>query len=77
MRDWFTGTNGKPVSMALPSKGWYDIPEGLMFSVPTICHASGELEVVTDWDLSDHARAKIKASADELLTERAAVADLL
>ncbi|MCO4744746.1 MAG: malate dehydrogenase [Proteobacteria bacterium] len=77
MRDWWTGTNGKPVSMALPSKGWYGIPEGLMFSVPTICEADGSLTVVEDWELSDHAKAKIAASADELLKERAAVAELL
>jgi malate dehydrogenase len=77
MRDWWTGTSGKAVSMAVPSKGWYDIPEGLMYSVPTICHADGTLEVVTDWSLSDGARAKLKASADELLAEKAAVAELL
>ncbi|TNE85113.1 MAG: malate dehydrogenase [Deltaproteobacteria bacterium] len=77
MRDWWTGTNGKPVSMAVPSKGWYDIPEGLMYSVPTICHADGTLEVITDWELDDAAKAKVKASADELLKEKAAVADLV
>lgn len=77
MHDWFFGTQGKPVSMAVTSKGWYGIPEGLIYSVPTICGPSGELTVVEDWALSDHAKAKIAASADELLKERAAVADLI
>ena len=34
MRDWWLGSNGRIVSMALPSEGWYGVPEGLVFSFP-------------------------------------------
>ena len=29
MRDWWQGSQGRVVSMAIPSQGWYDVPEGL------------------------------------------------
>ena len=32
MRDWWHGTGDRVVSMAIVSKGWYDVPEGLVFS---------------------------------------------
>ncbi len=76
MRDWWTGTNGKVVSMALPSKGWYGVPEGLMFSVPCTI-ADGEVSVIEDWPTDAFWESKRDANVAELLGERAAVAELL
>ena len=75
MRDWFLGTD-QVVSMAVPSKGEYGVPEGLIFSFPCRCNG-GNYEVITDWTLDDFARQKIAENVAELESERAAVADLL
>ncbi|MEL0028881.1 MAG: malate dehydrogenase, partial [Perlucidibaca sp.] len=45
MRDWALGTNGKIVSMAIPSDGSYGIPEGLVYSYPVTCE-NGEYTIV-------------------------------
>jgi malate dehydrogenase len=77
MRDWWHGTNGRIVSMALPSQGWYGVPEGLVFSFPCTVDSNGKATVVEDMDLSDDTRAGIQRNVDDLLGERTAVADLL
>lgn len=76
MRDWFHGTGDKVVSMAIPSQGWYGVPEGLIFSFP--CRvADGKVSVIEDWEIDDFGRAKIEQNVSDLLGEREAVADLL
>ncbi len=77
MRDWFFGTDGEIVSMAIPSQGWYGVPEGLIFSFPVRIAADGSYSVVEDIALNDYDKQKIQASVDELLGERDAVKDLL
>lgn len=76
MRDWWQGSNGRIVSMAIPSKGWYGVPEGLMFSVPCVCEG-GSYQVLTDLELDDRAKAKIAENVTALEAEKAAVADLI
>lgn len=69
---------GKFFSAAVPSNGEaYGIPAGLMYSVPVRSHGNGDYEIVTNLELSDFAKAKIKVTTDELLTEREVVKDLL
>jgi malate dehydrogenase len=77
MRDWWNGTDGRIVSMSIPSQGWYDVPEGLIFSFPVKVDAEGNVHVVTDLQLDDYARARIQDNVDGLTAERSAVADLL
>lgn len=77
MRDWWRGTDGRIVSMAIPSKGWYGVPEGLIFSFPVRVSADGQIEVVQGLPVDAFTRAKIQENVDALLEERAAVADLL
>jgi malate dehydrogenase len=77
VRDWFLGSNGRIVSMAIPSKGWYGVPEGLIYSFPVICHGGGKLEVVTGYELDAFGKQKIADNIAELESEKAAVADLL
>jgi malate dehydrogenase len=75
MRDWVRGSDGW-VSMAIPSKGDYDIEEGVICSFPVTC-SGGEYEVVQGLELNDFSREKIQASVDELKEEREAVKDLI
>ena len=76
MRDWWQGSNGQIVSMAIPSKGWYDVPEGLIFSFPVTIE-NGKIEVVADWPVDAFCADKIRENVEALDEERAAVADLL
>ena len=48
-----------------------------MFSFPIRSDGQGGWEIVQGLELSDFARAKIKATEDELKEERAVIADLL
>ena len=64
-------------SAGVYSDGSYGIDEGLMFSFPIRSDGQGRWEIVQGLELSDFARAKIKATEDELKEERAIIADLL
>tara|TARA_B100001113_G_scaffold326544_1_gene299533 strand:+ start:55 stop:1053 length:999 start_codon:yes stop_codon:yes gene_type:complete len=76
MRDWWQGSDGRIVSMAIPSEGWYGVPEGLVFSFPCRCQ-DGEVSVVEDLQIDVFAQAKIDENVTALLEEREAVSDLL
>lgn len=76
MRDWWQGTNGRIVSMAIPSQGWYDVPVGLVYSFPVTVE-NGVVSVVTDWPVDEFCAAKIRENVDALEDEKKAVADLL
>jgi malate dehydrogenase len=77
MRDWFQGSDGRTVSMAVPSKGWYGVPEGLICSFPCTTTAGGNFQVIEGWELDDFGKQKLKENIDELESEKAAVKDLL
>lgn len=76
MRDWWQGSDGRIVSMALPSEGWYGVPKGLVFSFPCRCE-NGEMIVVEDLLVDDFAQQKIDENVNALLEERDAVSELL
>ncbi|RYZ92263.1 MAG: malate dehydrogenase, partial [Moraxellaceae bacterium] len=76
MRDWALGTNGKWVTMGIPSDGSYGIPEEVMYGVPVTC-ANGEYTRVEGLEIDAFSREKMDATLAELEGERAAVADLL
>ncbi|MBJ32552.1 MAG: malate dehydrogenase [Euryarchaeota archaeon] len=76
MRDWWLGSNGRIVSMALPSEGWYGVPDGLVFSFPCRCEG-GEIIVIGDLPIDEFAQSKIEENVAALLKERNAVNDLL
>ncbi|NCG20355.1 MAG: malate dehydrogenase [Rhodobacterales bacterium] len=77
MHDWWSGSNGRIVSMALVSQGWYGVPKGLVFSFPVIVSADGVVTVVEDIDVGEFARDKIAQNVAALSGEREAVSDLL
>jgi malate dehydrogenase len=70
MRDWIAGTNGRWVSMSVPSDGSYGIPEGIMCGVPVTC-ANGRYERVTGLAIDDFARKMIDRTCSELADELA------
>ncbi|MBM3663550.1 MAG: malate dehydrogenase [Actinobacteria bacterium] len=76
IHDWHLGTpEGDWVSMSVPSDGSYGVPEGLISSFPVTC-SGGEYRIVPDLEITEFARARIDASADELAAERDAVSEL-
>ena len=76
IRDWVLGSNGRWVTMGVPSDGAYDIPEGLIFGLPVVCE-NGEYRVIKDLPIDDFSRERIGITLKELEDERAAVAHLL
>lgn len=76
MRDWWQGSGGRIVSMALPSEGWYGVPKGLVYSFPCKCQ-DGEINVVDNLEIDEFAEAKISENIQALLKEREAVSELL
>lgn len=76
MRDWALGTNGKWVTMGIPSDGSYGIPEGVMFGFPVTC-ANGEYTIVQGLEIDEFSRGRINVTLNELEEERAGVAHLL
>ena len=76
MSDWWQGSDGRIVSMALPSEGWYGVPKGLVFSFPCRCE-NGEIIVVEDLSIDEFAQQKIDENVNALLEERDAVSELL
>ena len=76
VRDWAIGTpEGDWVSMAIPSDGSYDVPEGIISSFPVTC-SGGEYSVVQGLEIDEFSRARIDASVAELVEERDTVASL-
>ncbi len=67
--DWF--------SAAVVSDGSYGIPAGLMYSFPLISRGRAAWSIVPGVPIDDEARARLDASAAELLAEREAVKELL
>jgi malate dehydrogenase len=77
MRDWVLGTNGRWVSMGVHSAGnSYEIDEDIIFSFPIVCE-NGQWKEISGLQISDFSRERLTATQDELLQEKAAIADLL
>ena len=76
MRDWALGTNGKWVTMGIPSDGSYGIPEGVMFGFP-VTTENGEYKIVQGLEIDEFSRERINFTLNELEEERAAVADMV
>lgn len=77
MRSWVQGTSEEDwVSMAIPSQGYYDVAEDIIYSFP-VTISGGEVSVVEGLENNDFIKERMKASEEELLEERSAVEDLL
>ncbi len=76
IRDWVLGTNGKWVTMGVPSDGSYGIPDSVMYGVPVTCEG-GKYTVIKGLEIDEFSRGKMDATLKELEEERAGVAHLL
>ena len=76
MHDWALGTNGRWVTMGLPSDGSYGIPEEIMYGVPVTC-TPGKYERVTGLEIDAFSREKMDFTLKELLEEQAGVKDMV
>ncbi|GAA3526833.1 malate dehydrogenase [Aeromicrobium panaciterrae] len=74
--DWLFGTpEGDWASMAVVSDGSYDVPEGLIYSFP-VTTKDGDWSIVQGLEIDEFSRARMDATAAELIEERDAVKEL-
>jgi malate dehydrogenase len=73
---WRPTPKGDWTSLAVVSRGEYDVPEGLQFGFPVRSDGSS-WEVVEGLEHGEFAHGKIKLTTDELVEERDEVKDLL
>ncbi|CFO11805.1 malate dehydrogenase [Bordetella pertussis] len=76
MRDWVLGSNGKWVTMGIPSDGSYGIPEGIIYGFPVVTE-NGEYKMIKDLEIDAFSRERLDFTLKELLEERDGVKDLL
>jgi len=76
VRDWALGSNGKWVSMAVPSDGSYGIKPGVVYGYPCITK-NGQYEIVQGVAVDAFSRGRMDATEKELREERAAIEELL
>jgi malate dehydrogenase len=76
IRDWVLGTNGKWVTMGIPSDGSYGIPEDIIYGVPVTCE-NGEYKRIEGLEIDAFSREKMDGTLNELLEERDGVSHLL
>ncbi|WOL06242.1 malate dehydrogenase isoform X2 [Canna indica] len=70
IHDWILGTpKGSWVSMGVCSDGSYGIHAGLIYSFPVTCR-KGEWSIVQGLQIDDFSRAKMDATAKELVEEK-------
>ena len=76
MRDWALGTNGKWVTMGVPSQGWYGIPKDVVFGFPVTCE-NGTYKVVEGLAIDAFSQECINKTLAELQGEQEGVKHLL
>ncbi|MDD5295959.1 MAG: malate dehydrogenase [Rhodocyclaceae bacterium] len=76
MRDWALGTNGKWVTMGIPSDGSYGIPQDIVYGVPVTCEG-GEYKRVEGLAIDEYSRTMMDKTLAELLEEQAGIASML
>ena len=76
IRDWVLGTNGKWVTMGIPSDGSYGIPAETMFGFPVTCE-NGEYKIVQGLEIDAFSQERIDKTLAELQAEKDGVKDLL
>ncbi|HAW45138.1 MAG TPA: malate dehydrogenase [Sutterella sp.] len=77
MRDWWQGSDGRIVTMAVPSDGSYGIEKGIVYGFPVICKGRGQYEIVKNLPVTPATLELMKASEAELIKEREVVKELL
>ena len=76
MRDWALGTNGKWVTMGIPSDGQYGIPKDTMFGFP-VTTENGGYKLVEGLPIDAFSQERINVTLAELQAEQDGVKHLL
>ncbi|MCY0386468.1 malate dehydrogenase [Robbsia sp. Bb-Pol-6] len=76
VRDWVLGSQGKWVTMGIPSSGAYGIPEDIVFGMP-VTTENGEYKLVEGLEIDAFSKEKIAKTLDELREEQDGVKHLL
>src|SRR5574337_1307822 len=76
MHDWALGTNGKWVTMGIPSNGEYGIPKDVMFGYPVTCEG-GKYTIIKDLPIDAFSQECINKTLAELQGEQDGVKHLL
>jgi malate dehydrogenase len=76
IHDWVLGTNGKWVTMGIPSKGEYGIPAEVIYGFPVVCE-NGEYKMIEGLEIDEFSRERMTHTLNELLEEQAGVKHLL
>ncbi|QWD73558.1 malate dehydrogenase [Polynucleobacter sp. TSB-Sco08W16] len=76
VHDWVLGTNGKWVTMGIPSKGEYEIPAEVIYGFPVTCE-NGEYKMIEGLEIDEFSRERMTHTLNELLEEQAGVKHLL
>jgi malate dehydrogenase len=76
VRDWLSGSNGKWVTMGVPSDGTYGIPNDVMYGFPVTTEGR-RYTIVQGLPIDEFSRERMNFTLKELEEERAGVASLL
>jgi malate dehydrogenase len=76
VRDWVLGTNGRWVTMGIPSDGQYGIPKDTMFGYP-VTTSGGDYKVVEGLPIDAFSQERINLTLKELLEEQEGVRHLV
>ena len=76
VHDWALGSNGKWVTMGIPSDGQYGIPKDTMFGFP-VTTAKGDYQLVNGLAIDDFSRERINLTLKELQEEQDGVKHLV
>jgi malate dehydrogenase len=76
MHDWALGSNGKWVTMGVPSNGEYGIPKDVVFGFP-VTTSGGEYRLVEGLPIDAFSRQRIDLTLKELQEEQDGVRQLL
>ncbi len=76
VRDWALGSNGKWVTMGVPSNGEYGIPKDVIFGFP-VTTAGGKYKIVEGLEIDAFSQERIDKTLKELTDEQAGVKHLL
>jgi malate dehydrogenase len=76
VRDWVLGSNGRWVTMGIPSDGQYGIPKDTMFGYP-VTTSGGEYKVIEGLPIDAFSQQRIDATLKELQEEQDGVKHLV
>jgi malate dehydrogenase len=76
MRDWALGSDGKWVTMGVPSEGQYGIPAGVIFGFPVVTE-HGDYRIVEGLEIDTFSQERIQKTLAELQGEQDGVKHLL